>query len=138
MSPEMFEHLVGDFLATRGLDDLRVTQRSHDGGIDGEASLPFLGINVAFQAKRYKSQSVGVDAVAAFKGRIGRYDRGIFITTSTFTAGAKEIAGHDPSQVVLLDGAEFVGQMIELGLGVKEVPVVETHLDEDFFEKFAD
>ena len=137
LDSSQFERLVGEFLSARGLTDVLVTQRSHDGGIDGHASLPFLGISVAFQAKRYRSQSVGVEPVAAFKGRIDRYDRGVFITTSTFTAGARELV-EQSDKVLLLDGSDFCGQMIELGLGVKEVPVVDTRLDEDFFAKFTD
>ena len=109
LTPIQFEKLVGEYLRVKGLVEVNNTQQSYDGGVDGDGTIPFLGVRVALQAKRYESQSVGVDAVAAFKGRIiGRYDRGVFITSSTFTAGAREVAAQASPNVILVDGRELV------------------------------
>ena len=137
LQPDQFENLVGEFLKEKGLHDVRITQRSHDGGFDGDGTLPFVGLKVAFQAKRYQSQSIGVDMVAAFKGRIGDFDSGVFVATSTFTAGAREVAEQAPTKVVLVDGNELVHQMIEMGLGVKTIPVVQQEFDEGFFKSLG-
>lgn len=136
LTPAQFERVVGELLNAKGLTNVQVTGRTGDGGVDGECSMPFLKLKVAFQAKRYAvDNSIGANPIRNFKGGlIGRYDRGIFITTSTFTPGAREEAEQPGITLVLIGGHELVSQMIELGLGIKEKPVVETEVDESFFE----
>jgi restriction endonuclease Mrr len=135
LSSSQFELLIGAYLQAKGLSNVNATGRTGDGGIDGEAELPFLDLRCAFQAKRYsEGNHVGSAPVRNFKGGVlGRYDRGILITTSTFTAGAKEEADQPGVTIILVDGGNLVSQMLELGLGVKTIPVVERSIDEEFF-----
>ena len=135
LTPRQFERVVGEFLKAKGLSEVKVTGGSGDGGIDGECALPFLRLKVAFQAKRYaKVNTVGANPIRNFKGGlVGRFDRGIFITTSTFTAGAMEEADEPGITLVLIDGEQLVKEMIDLGLGIKSI-TVEAQIDGGFFE----
>jgi len=136
VKPNEFEELVGAFLKAKGFSKVRVIGHSGDGGVDGECEFPFINLKVAFQAKRYgQNTPVRAPAVRDFKGGVvGRFDRGIFITTSSFTAGAVEETDQPGVTIVLIDGAQLVGHMVELGLGVKTIPVVRQDLDQDFFD----
>lgn len=137
MSPTGFEHFVGRLLETMGFVDVVVTQRSYDGGIDGHCKHPVLDMNVVFQAKRW-SGPVGGDPVAAFRGRVmARFGRGFFITTSSFTPGAREMfeeAGG--AKIIPIDGDKLTDLMIEKGLGVEERPLTYWQVNEDFFSQF--
>jgi restriction system protein len=90
-----------------------------------------------FQCKRYEG-TVGPDRVQAFRGAIhGRAERGIILTTGTFTAGAKNEAARDnatPIQLVDIDG--LVDLLIEEGLGVVETRSLK--IDEGFFEQYSE
>lgn len=131
LTPGDFERLVG----VLRMDQVRVTGRSQDGGIDGMAEMPLLGVRIAFQAKRWQ-QAVGSDPVRSLVGSVhlNRFDRGVLITTSTFTPGAREEADKPESKVSLIDGQRLAGLLIEKRLGITEVPVVRQELDEHFFE----
>jgi restriction system protein len=98
--------------------------------------MPFIKLKVAFQAKRYGQDTpIRAPAIRDFKGGvIGRFDRGIFITTSNFTRGAIEEADQPGMTIVLMDGRSLVQHMIDLGLGVKTIPVVTQEVSEDFFK----
>jgi restriction system protein len=135
LSSDQFELLVGEFLKRKGFSNVHVTGRPGDGGIDGDCEVPFLKLRVAFQAKLYgPDRPIGSPAIRNFKGGVvGRFDRGILITTSSFSAGAVEEAEEPGVTTVLINGVELVDQMVEIGLAVTTVPVLETHLDEDFF-----
>ena len=133
-----FEHFCRRLLESLGLSEVRVTGRSHDRGIDGEGTIPFFGLKVAFQAKRYTSGTIGPSYLAEFRGRIqGRYDRGIYITSATFTAGAKEVAEQPGGvEIILVDANRIIDLMIERGLGVQVEPIAIPRVDEDFFAQF--
>jgi len=135
LTPPEFEKLVGAFLQAKGFSNVRVTGKSGDDGIDGECEMPFIKVKVAFQAKRYTTgNSVGIDPVQRLQGSMGRnFDRGIFITTSSFTSPARGWVEETHAPIALIDGDELVGQMVELGLGIKTVPVVRQELDQGFF-----
>lgn len=137
VSPAGFEHLVAAVLVSMGFSDVRVTGRSHDRGVDGECAMPLLDLNAAFQAKRYGASSVGGPLMAEFRGRIlGKYDRGIYITTSSFTSGAEEMANQPGGiKIILIDGKRLVDLMIQHGLGVKSAPLALRQVDESFFEQ---
>jgi restriction system protein len=139
LNPAQFEYLVGEILKATGFSEVRVTGRSGDGGIDGECNLPFLRLKCAFQAKRYAPANViGSPAMRNFKGGVvGRYDRGIFITTSTFSPGAMEEADQPGVTIITIDGQALVDLLIEKGLGIKTIPVVENMVDEEFFSRLA-
>lgn len=136
LDSQKFENVVGRLLKALGMEDVRVTGRTADGGIDAEATIPVINVKVAVQAKKYQLQnSVGIDPVQRLIGSMitGGYTRGIFITTSSFTAGARETAERPDSRIILMDGEKLVDIMIEKGLGIREVPVVKLELDEEFF-----
>lgn len=137
LTPEGFERVVGKFLEAMGLREVNITGRTGDGGIDGEATLLVLGIKVCFQAKRWAANNnVGIEPIQRLIGSITarKYDRGLFITTSNFTPGAREEAERPESRVVLIDGERLVALMLEKGLGVRRIPVVQEELNEAFFE----
>jgi restriction system protein len=115
-----------------------VKGRSHDGGIDGDCVIPFVGVRVAFQAKRFAPQNaIGTQLMQQFKGSIGAYERGIFITTSSFTPGAKEIAEGAGVKIILIDGQTLSKSMMEKDLGVKTIPVTTSKIDESFFQNLG-
>ena len=114
-----------------------MTKKSGDGGIDGTGKLKITGIfsfNVAFQCKRY-SGSVGASEIRDFRGSLTtNIEKGILITTGTFTKQAKEEASSPGKQQIdLIDGEEFINKIAEFGIGVREVKTYE--IDEEFFQK---
>ena len=135
LEPSEFERLVGEYLKSKGFSSVVVTGRSHDGGIDGECELPLIDVKVAFQAKRYAAgNNIGIDPVQRLNGSLGNsYDRGVFITTSEFTSFARGWVEEEQVKIALVDGDELVSQMIDMGLGVKTIPVVKQEVDESFF-----
>jgi len=140
LDPRAFEKLVGKVLNTLGAHQVRVTGTTADGGIDGEAEIPILEVKLAFQAKKWaEGNTVGIDPVQRFIGSIvsGRYDRGIFVTTSGFTQGAKEVAERPDSRIVLVDGENLVDIMVRESLGVSRIPIVKEELDSAFFQSLT-
>jgi Restriction endonuclease len=114
--------------------------RPGDGGVDGVINEDRLGLDrVYVQAKRYTAgNAVGRPDVQAFGGSLvglGARKR-VFVTTSTFSAQARDFVKHLSQRVVLLDGASLADLMIEHGIGVRTSRTIEfRRLDEDFFEK---
>lgn len=140
MSPKFFENLVLDLLHAMGYGasrtDLQHVGRSGDGGIDGIISLDRLGLEKVFvQAKRWQN-SVGPEAVQAFYGALEgrRANKGVFITTSTFTTGAVEFA-RLVEKIVLIDGLRLADLMMEYGVGVSHRIVRIPKIDSDYFEE---
>ena len=135
MEPDEFERLVGEYLKAKGFSNVVVSGRSHDGGIDGECELPLIDVKVAFQAKRYAvGNNIGIDPVQRLNGSLGSsYDRGLFITTSEFTSFARGWVEEEQVKIALIDGDELVKQMVDLGLGVRTIPVIKHEVDEGFF-----
>lgn len=126
LSGREFEHFARRLLMAYGFVDVRVTQVSRDGGVDGYGRLR-LGLatmNVAFQCKRWQG-NIGRPEVDKFRGAIqGEFEQGVFFTTSDFTSDARDASlrkGAVP--VILLNGERIVSLMIEKGLGVERVPL---------------
>ncbi len=137
MNPYAFERLAMLLLRECGFSQVRVTKKSGDGGIDGTGKLRINGIfsfNVAFQCKRYTG-SVSAGDISDFRGSLTTdIEKGIFITTGTFTRAAREEASNaGKQQIDLIDGTEFIGKLIEYRLGVTEKTIYE--VDKAFFEK---
>ena len=139
--PGFFEQAVVDLLLAMGYGGTtgtgNVTQLSNDGGIDGVIDQDILGLNrVYIQAKRYATgNSVVRPDLQAFVGALsGKADSGVFITTSSFTEGARIYAENVPTRIILIDGTRLTSLMIRYGVGVQ---VKETYkvveIDEDFF-----
>lgn len=141
--PDFFEQAVVDLLLKMGYGGAEQRGRriggSGDGGVDGVIDQDALGLErIYVQAKRYaEGNSVGRETIQAFVGALHGVgaSRGVFITTSSFTSGAKQYAEAVPSRIILIDSARLVSFMIKYRVGVQvkqSYDVVE--LDEDFFE----
>ena len=138
LSPEGFERLCQRLLREHGFQNVLVTGRSGDGGIDGEGILeinPLMSFKVMFQCKRYKS-SVGSGMIRDFRGAlIGRADKGIFLTTGTFTMDAKKESVRDGANPIeLVDGEKLVRMFEKLELGL--VPRTVYEIDHAFFKEY--
>lgn len=138
LSPGGFERLCQRLLRESGFENVTVTGRTGDGGIDGMGILqitPFVSFKVLFQCKRY-SGSVTPSQVRDFRGAmLGRTDKGIIITTGTFTTDARKEAIRDGvPQIELVDGEKLVGMFESLKLGLKSK--VTFDVDYDFFAEF--
>ena len=109
-----------------------------DGGIDGIITLDRLGLEKVYvQAKRWAKGGVGRPEIQKFFGALAgrRANRGVFITTSTFTGEAKEYARQVSDSIVLVDGKELAALMIEYGVGVSVQRTIKiARLDSDYFE----
>lgn len=122
LSPSAFERLVQRILREKGFSQVEVTGRSGDGGIDGKGIAKINGIlsfHIIFQCKRYKGK-VGSGEIRDFRGAmIGRTDKGLFITTGTFTRDAILEANRDGAPAIdLIDGEKLVEKLKELKLGI--------------------
>lgn len=137
MNPYSFEKLTQRLLRECGFDDVKVTKKSGDGGIDGTGKLKINGIfsfNIAFQCKRYQG-SVGAPDIRDFRGSLTTdIEKGLFITTGSFSRQAIEEASNPgKKQIDLINGEDFISKLAEYGIGVKEIKDYE--IDEDYFAK---
>src|SRR5262245_32019268 len=140
VSPEYFETIVLDLLYKMGYGtsraDLLRVGRVGDGGIDGVISLDRLGLEKVYvQAKRWQN-AVGRPEVHAFYGALAgrRANKGVFITTSSFSAQAIEFAA-SVERIVLVDGAKLADLMIEHEVGVASRSIRVPKIDSDYFEE---
>jgi Restriction endonuclease len=131
-----FEQIVARLLDALGFRDTQVVGRSGDEGVDLITYLnsPLITAKVAVQVKRHTG-NVGPKDVSYLRDRWAhRADRLLFITTSDYTAGAREVATEARDKAVeLINGGELVDVMIEHSLGVRTRPLVTYDLDEEFF-----
>jgi len=142
MPPDAFERLCQRVLRESGFIQVEVTGKSGDGGIDGRGVVKLgaiLSFHVHFQCKRYKD-TVSTSVIRDFRGAmVGRADKGIILTTGTFTREAKAEALRDGAPPLdLIDGDEFV-QMLkfyQLGIIVKEKVVEEVTVASSWFENY--
>src|ERR1017187_5060498 len=133
---DAFERLAQRILRESGFVKVEVTGRSGDGGIDGVGvlRLALLSFQVYFQCKKYKG-SVSASAIRDFRGAmVGRTDKGLFITTGTFTADAKKEATRDGAPAIdLIDGDQLCDLLKDLKLGVKTKMVEAVAIDPNWF-----
>lgn len=137
MNPYAFERLTQRVLRECGFTDVIVTKSSGDGGIDGFGKLKINGIisfNIAFQCKRYQGV-VGSPVVRDFRSSLTKnIEKGVLITTGTFSKAAQEEAENPGKQQIdLIDGEDFIDMLADYSIGLKEVKDYE--IDEDFFSK---
>ncbi|ESQ81196.1 restriction endonuclease [Asticcacaulis sp. YBE204] len=133
-----FEELSARLLRHIGFENLKVTGQTGDHGIDGEGFLlinRFVRIKVMFQCKRYTG-TVQVKEIRDFRGAIqGRAERGIFLTTGTFTKGAREEAARENATAIeLVDIDRLLELLIEESLGIRETKALT--IDRDFFAPY--
>lgn len=136
IAPDAFERLAQRLLRESGSTKVEVTGKSGDGGIDGIGVLRMnlVSFQVLFQCKRWRG-SVGASVVRDFRGAmVGRADKGLIITTSTFTAEARREATRDGAPAIdLIDGETLCQLLKERRLGVGVQMVEEVVVEEGFF-----
>ena len=137
LEPSAFERLSQRLLRELGFNNVEVTGKSGDGGIDGVGVIKLGGVlsfHVVFQCKRYAG-SVSSSAIRDFRGAmIGRGDKGLFITTGTFTRDAKLEAQRDGAPPLdLIDGKAFAENLRMLRLGVTIKVIEEVTVDHAWF-----
>lgn len=138
LSPSGFERLCQRLLREAGFEQVTVTGKSGDGGMDGHGILAlnaFVSFRVLFQCKRY-SGSVSPAQVRDFRGAMqGRADKGLILTTGSFTSEARRESSRDGAPPIeLVDGDKLIDLFAKLELGLK--PATTYEVDEDFFAEY--
>jgi len=140
MSPDAFERLTQRLLRESGFIQVEVTGRSGDGGIDGKGIVKindFLSFHVMFQCKKYQG-SVNASQIRDFRGAmLGRTDKGLFLTTGSFTRDAIKEATRDGAPPIdLIDGNQLIEKLKQLSLGVntKIIQVESVEVDREWFQ----
>jgi restriction system protein len=139
ISPKAFEKLALRLLREAGVQGLVLTGGSGDDGIDGRGvyKMELVSFPVFFQCKRYRG-SVGPSTVRDFRGAMaGRGEKGLLITTGTFTSSANAEARRDGAPPVdLVDGDELCDLLKRYKIGVTSKMVEDVQVDLDFFRSF--
>lgn len=139
VDPYYFEEIVADLLEKMGYGDLEVTQKSNDGGIDAVVNEDKLGLDkILIQAKRYNEENkIGSQLIQNFLGAldISKVQKGIFVTTSSFSNKAKEVVKNSTKKIRLIDGKELTELMIEYNVGVETEKTYEIKkINSDYFK----
>lgn len=137
ISPSAFERLAQRILRESGFSQVEVTGKTGDGGIDGKGIVRisgFLSFHVIFQCKRYRG-SITPSQIRDFRGAMqGRADKGLFITTGTFTREATKEATRDGAPPIdLIDGELLCDKLRELRLGVDTKMTETIEIKNDWF-----
>jgi restriction system protein len=138
LEPAAFERLVKRLLRESGFTHVEVTGRTGDGGIDGKGIAKihgFLSFHVVFQCKRYQG-TVTAGEIRDFRGAmVGRADKGLFVTTGSFTRDAIKEATRDGAPPIdLVDGDQLADKLKELSLGVKTEIVEKVKVEDEWFK----
>jgi restriction system protein len=139
VAPDAFERLAKRLLRESGFVQVEVTGRSGDGGIDGRGIIRINGLlsfHVVFQCKRYQG-AVSASQMRDFRGAmVGRADKGLMITTGTFTRDAVKEATRDGAPPIdLVDGDQLADKLKELRLGVQTEVVEKVNIDIAWFHQ---
>lgn len=142
-SPAFFEELIVQLLIAMGYGGSseeagRALGRAGDDGVDGVIDQDPLGVDqIYIQAKRYaEGNSVGAGAIRDFFGALSlkKAQKGIFVTTSTFSSSATETAKGLGSRIVLIDGVYLARLLVRYGIGCRVEGILEIKkIDEEFF-----
>ncbi len=143
-SPYFFEHLIVQLLLAMGYGGSsdaagRTLGKSGDGGVDGVIDQDPLGVDqIYIQAKCYAERnSVGSSAIRDFFGALNlkKAQKGIFVTTSSFSASATQTAKDLGMKIVLIDGVELARLLTRYNIGCRDEDVLHLKkIDEDFFD----
>ncbi|MDR1965332.1 MAG: restriction endonuclease [Synergistaceae bacterium] len=138
-TPIGFENLCGRLLREYDFEDIKITQRSHDGGIDGIAILklnPFVNMSVYFQCKKYEG-TVPISHIREFIGVLESekrgVDKGLFITTGSLPSSAYELERNN-TKLELIEGEKLVEMFEKAELGV--TPRIVYDVDLTFFNQY--
>lgn len=139
IQPDAFERLAQRLLRESGFVQVEVTGKVGDGGIDGKGIVKisgFLSFHVIFQCKRYKG-SITPSQIRDFRGAMqGRADKGLFITTGTFTRDAIKEATRDGAPPIdLIDGDLLCEKLRDYKLGVETKLIEKYDINSDWFNK---
>jgi restriction system protein len=138
--PKIFEIFAKRLLEVYGFKQVQVTSYFKDGGIDGygELKVGITHLNVAFQCKRWKTNSVSRTEIDKFRGAIqGAYEQGIIFTTSNFSKDAQKATRRSGAvPIILIDGSTLLDIMIEKRFGVttENIPIYINSLEDTFSE----
>ena len=141
--PAFFERLVVQLLVAMGYggsagDAGRALGKTGDGGVDGVIDQDALGLDQIYvQAKRYTDARVSPGEIRDFYGALATFkaSKGLFVTTSAFTASARDAAAKLPNKIVLIDGGQLTRLMIRFDIGCRvEEAIHIKKIDEEFFE----
>ena len=142
MDPFQFEYLVADLLQNIGYENVFVTKRSGDKGIDVTANLTVGGVTsvkTVIQAKRYAPHNkINGAVITQLRGSAEVDQRGLIITTSDFTKdGIEESQAQNKMPVSLVNGEKLIQLLIKYGVGVKSESLSILSLDESYFQAFS-
>ena len=136
MEASAFEKLTQRLLRESGFIKVEVTGQTGDGGIDGQGILrmTLISFQVFFQCKKYRG-SVGASAMRDFRGAMqGRGDKGLFVTTGTFSSSARQEATRDGAPAIdLIDGDALCELLKQLKLGVRTELVEKVTIEPEVF-----
>ncbi len=137
ITPSAFERLAQRLLRESGFIQVEVTGKTGDGGIDGKGIVRVSGLlsfHVIFQCKRYKG-TITPSQIRNFRGAMqGRADKGLFITTGSFTREAIKEASRDGAPPIdLIDGELFCDKLKELTLGVNTKLIEDVDVSKEWF-----
>ncbi len=122
MEWDAFEELVARLLSEMGFEEIEVTDKTGDGGIDVRGTLlvgEVIRTRMAVQVKRWK-RNVQAPVVQQVRGSLAAHEQGLIITTSDFSKGAREEADRkDATPVALMNGEQLVVLLVENGVGVQ-------------------
>jgi hypothetical protein len=136
MDPFAFENLVGRLLGKMGYNNIIVTRRTADGGIDVtcDVTLGIMQVKTAIQVKRIAA-NIGRPIVSQFRGdmlALAHIDQGMILTTSGFTKGALEVARlPNTIPIILIDGAQLADLLITNRIGVRVEQITVVSFDSD-------
>ncbi|MBL8473964.1 MAG: restriction endonuclease [Rhodocyclaceae bacterium] len=141
-SPSFFERLVIDLLVAMGYggsrqDAGRAIGRSGDGGIDGIIKEDKLGLDAIYVQAKHWVGTVGRPEIQKFAGALQgqRANKGVFITTSSFTREAEDYVGIISAKIILIDGERLAALMVDHNVGVSPLGTYELKkIDSDYFE----
>ncbi|NDJ84408.1 MAG: hypothetical protein GYB66_00845 [Chloroflexi bacterium] len=136
MDPFAFENLVGRLLGKMGYNNILVTRRGPDGGVDvvADVAVGVMQVHTAVQVKRMQS-NIGRPTVSQFRGdmlAMEDIDQGMILTTSGFSSGALAVARlPNTVPIILIDGEQLTDLLIEHQIGVRVEYVAVVSFDSD-------
>lgn len=126
LPPYDFENMVSQLLLALGFEEVEVTNRSNDGGIDVRGTLvvgEVIRTRLAVQVKRW-NRNVQSPVIQQVRGSLGTHEQGLIITTSDFSKGVREEATRaNATPVGLMNGTQLVDLLIQNEIGITLTPL---------------